>query len=148
MSVIENLLDLASIYENLQEGFYTSGDFPLPSDKYLRNDPYISIDIFNNFRKNLEELDEILGGSSLLREILDLTEEDSPIFNLVNFNEERYADDLLDVNIEAYDEYLASFQEEAAQQAYDKKSELLDEALNDIKYLMEELLPRLIRAEN
>ncbi|RST77484.1 hypothetical protein D4T97_003090 [Siminovitchia acidinfaciens] len=144
MGIYDILSNLAETYEKLEEGFYSYGDYPAP-EKLIRNDPYISISTFNGLIDIIMELDEFLGGSRVTREIIELIEEDSAISNLVNFDEQDHASERINQDIEAYDENLGPTQENASQQAHEIKSELLDVAMEDIRRLMEEILPSLIR---
>lgn len=145
MTIHEILSNLAEVYEKLEEGFYSYGDYPAPEEKFIRNDPYVSLSTLNELNDIIMDLDEFLGGSGLTREVIELIEEDTAISNLVNFDEQEHAMELLNQNSEAYDENLGPAQEDASQQAHEVQSKLLDGAIEDIKRLMEEILPSLIQ---
>lgn len=145
MALLSTLTELEDMYEKLEEGFYESGDFPMPPDKYLSSDPHISPDLFDEFSVLIEGLDELLKGSRLLEEILNLIEEDSPIYQLVYFDEEDYAMDLINEHPDAHDEEnMSDIQMETSQKAFEEASNLFEAAREDIKLLMEDLLPLLI----
>ncbi|RDW21371.1 hypothetical protein CWR48_02910 [Oceanobacillus arenosus] len=146
MALYSALSKLQDVYEKLEEGFYSIADFPLPEDKFLNHDPYISSKLFDEFLDIIHELSDLLEGSRLIEEVLNLIEEDSPINNLVMFNEQNYAIDLTNKNPASYNEEdLSSVQEQSSQKAHEEKSNLFNEASEDIKRLMEELLPLLIQ---
>lgn len=145
MALLNTLTELEDMYEKLEEGFYESGDFPMPTDKYLSSDPHVSTDLFDEFYVLIEELDELLEGSGLIGEILNLIEEDSPIHQLVYFDEEGYAMDLINEHPDAHDEEnMSEIQMETSQEAFEESADLFEAAREDIKLLMEDLLPLLI----
>lgn len=144
MTVYNALTRLEDVYQKLEEGFYSVGDYPLPDDKFISNDPYISQKLLDEFLDIIIELDDLLNGSRLIKEILSLIEEDSPINNFVLFNEQDYAMDLTNENPESHNENLNSIMEQSSKQAHEEKTNLINEALEDIKRLMEELLPLLV----
>lgn len=143
--MIEELLfNIKEIYNELDEILYSIGDYPMPPEKYLNNNPAVQSGVLERLKAAVVKLDEQLDSSGITGDILDLINEDTPIAELFYFDEVNYASDLVSNNIEAYDENLAPAQQEAADQAFERKTELLNNALDDIKSLMQELLPRLV----
>lgn len=145
MAIYNALTRLKVVYHKLEEGFYSSGDYPLSDEKFISHDTYISISIFEELQDIIMELDDLLDGSLFIEEVLTLIEEDTPISNLVTFNEQHHVTDLTNENPESHDEEkLSSVQEQAFQSAAEIKSDLTHEAHEDIKILMGRLLPLLI----
>src|SRR5690625_5172077 len=146
MALYSNLSRLKNVYAELEEGFYLYGDYPMNDEKkYLNNNPHIDLQLFDQLTDIINELSDLLEGSNLIINILNLIEEDSPINNLVTFNEQDYADDLTSNNPASFDEEeLNTVQEQSAQEAYEIKSDLFHIASEDIIRLMEDLLPLLI----
>lgn len=128
---------------------------------------HIYFDIFSNRLNlpnlenlyiDLEEIEEIfsiiieeLNDEGLLTDDLQNLAEDiniesmkslitynTPIHDLANFDEDNYAMEYIQDNVmEAYDEYLAEFQEQGVQNAHEEKCRLAEEAMADTKTLIE-----------
>ncbi|PFP08565.1 hypothetical protein COJ90_21775 [Priestia megaterium] len=147
MKINDLLTKLNGVYNKLDEGFYTFADYPAQDEKVLQNQPSVSENTLEELREIIGDLDELMQGSGLTSEILELTDEDTPISDLIKFDTQEVAMDLINENPDAYDENMSSAQEAAMQSAHEQESELYDAAIEDIKRLMEALLPQLLLVE-
>lgn len=86
-----------------------------------------------------DEIEKYIGNINISN-IRELYSEDTKIFELARFDEEDYAIEYLQEHaIEAYDEYLDSFQETAAQEAAEQKTLLAYNAEQEINNLLKVL---------
>lgn len=134
---------IQEIYEELDQSIYTVGDYPMPRDKYVSPEAIINKDLIDEFRDLLEETD--LEGNdydtAVVNGILDKLRDDGPIDRYASFDESDYAGKVL--SDLPYEEDTDPG-EVAGQRASEKRSKLLDEAVPDIRELMEEQLPKLL----
>jgi hypothetical protein len=145
MKTFEILQRIEEIYTELEETLYTYGDYPFPQDeRILRNDGYIRPKLLEELRGLLDELQTVFGNSELILEIQKLIHYDGPIDKFSKFDEKDYYFDEISKDIEAYDEELDSRGQVVLNKVADIKEQLFYEICDDIRRLMEHLLPRLL----
>ncbi|ARP44119.1 hypothetical protein GTHT12_02621 [Geobacillus thermodenitrificans] len=145
MKTFEILQRIEEVYTELEEALYTYGDYPFPQDeRILRNDGYISPKLLDELRGLIDELQAVFGNSQLILEIQNLIHYDGPINKYSKFNEHDYCFKEIAKDIEAYDEELDVREQVILNKAADIKEQLFNKMYDDIRKLMEDLLPRLL----
>jgi hypothetical protein len=134
---------IQEIYEELDQSIYTDGDYPGPRDKHLSPNASISKKLVDELRNLLEEnaAQENEFDSVVVDRILDKLQDNGPIDQYASYNESDFAGQVL--SDLPYEED-SDPGEIAGQRAAEKRSELLDGTVPDIRELMEELLPKLL----
>ncbi|MCM3362543.1 hypothetical protein [Niallia sp. MER TA 168] len=130
-------MEIEEIYRKLDEDIYTFGDHFSGGEehKYISSEALISKSLLEDLR---EVLDENQNGydQEVVNKVLHLVRYNGPINNYANFNENVYAGEILS---ELPYEEDSDPGEIAGNQAADKRQDLLNEASDDIKELMEAL---------
>lgn len=143
MSIENELQELNELLVALRDCVYSEVDEPfVPRGEYIVSEPSISSDLTNKIEEKLRDLSEKLG-SSYFEELAEYFSYDSNIRNYVNFDEVEFQMEHIQNDPEAYDEGLAAAQQVAAELSYERKSALWDEALEDVKYILEEVYPNI-----
>lgn len=141
----ELIKSIEDVYEKLDQMFYSTGDYPLSSDeKHLTYNPDISFEVLEDLRNLIIDLDDQLQGSGLTQRIIGLIEDGTPIDEVFKFDEMKYTSEEISNDIEANDENLEPAHQRAAERANEIKQDLLNQAENDIRELLEDLLPRFL----
>lgn len=143
MSLITELQGLQDLYTELRESIYSFADEAYaPNIEYMVSTPVINTSTYENFREGLININETLN-SSLLSDILEILDEESNFSAYIKFDSQNFQMEFIQEQIDAYDENLAGYQEQAASLSSEKEQENWDEAQQDVQTLFEDLLPRI-----
>ncbi|MFJ8262349.1 hypothetical protein ACIQ4I_10375 [Rummeliibacillus sp. NPDC094406] len=136
--MIKQFEKLEEVINKIKEDvYYEVEDFPTGKGF----NPKITPDNIEELRGQLDEMNEVLK-SELIDEILEITEDSSPIeelssFNFDDFKLKHFENDEMTVDVDERD----SLAQEAASE---EESRLEDDAREDVKELVDNLLPKLL----
>lgn len=144
MTIMSKLNHLKDLFDVLRDGVYSYVDHPSfkSGEEYISSDPQISYKMVEDIHDSLMEIGEELN-STYFEKLADYFGEESLLGEYTRFDSQDYQMEYVQDDPNAFDEGLATAQEAAASKAHEISSELWDKAIEDVKYIFDDVYPYL-----